>query len=83
LKIHKKIPKKIREEKDPLIKGLKIHTRKLQKKLKYATALLENTIQAKKKVELTRDRAILDKEALKRQLIANNIVPDYTFDNWT
>ena len=77
------IPKKIREEKDPLVKGLKIHNRKLQKQLKYTKALLENTIQAKKKVELTRDKAILDKEALKRQLVANNIEPDYTFDNWT
>jgi hypothetical protein len=79
----KKLPKKIRDEKDPLIKGLKINVRKLQKKLKYTCALLESAIQAKKKIEQHRDEQVRQKEALKRQLIFNNIKPDFTFDNWT
>jgi hypothetical protein len=78
-----KIPKKIRDEKDPLIKGLKIQNREFQKKLKYTQSLLEATIAAKKKVELQRDDQTHQKEALKRQLIFNNITPDFTFDNWT
>jgi hypothetical protein len=78
-----KLPKKIRDEKDPLIKGLKIQNRKFQKKWRYTTALLEATIVAKKKVELQRDDQTHQKEALKRQLIFNNITPDYTFDSWT
>ena len=79
----KKVPKKIREEKDPLIKGLKMQSRKLQKKLKFTCSLLEATIAAKKKVELQRDDQTYQKEALKRQLLFNNIQPNYEFDNWT
>jgi hypothetical protein len=79
----KKLPKKIRDEKDPLIKGLKINVRELQKKLKYTNSLLEATIAAKKKVELQRDDQTHQKESLKRQLIFNNIQPNYEFDNWT
>ena len=75
--------KKIAEEKDPLIKGLKIHCRKLQKRLKYTSSLLDATIAAKEKVQRNRDEQARQKEALKRQLIFNNIKPDYTFDNWT
>ena len=75
--------KKIVEEKDPLIKGLKINVRKLQKRLNHVSSLLEATIQAKKKVERNRDDQVRQKEALKRQLIFNNIKPNYEFDNWT